>query len=82
MFDNKEAMHGAVDQWINEHILPKSASSLKLANRAARHGFNESLFARLDQLERLYLDELMATHDANEGITSFLERRAPIWKNK
>jgi cyclohexa-1,5-dienecarbonyl-CoA hydratase len=82
VFDTKDAMHSAVGQWISEHILPKSASSLKLAARAARHGFNESLLARLDQLERLYLDELMATHDANEGITSFLERRAPVWKNK
>jgi cyclohexa-1,5-dienecarbonyl-CoA hydratase len=82
VFDDRETMRVTVDQWISEHILPKSASSLKLATRAARHGFNEALLSRLDQLERLYLDELMATHDANEGITSFLERRPPVWKNK
>ncbi len=82
VYDNKESMHGTVDQWITEHILAKSASSLKLAVRAARYGFNGALLERLDKLERLYLDELMETHDANEGITSFLERRAPVWKNK
>jgi cyclohexa-1,5-dienecarbonyl-CoA hydratase len=82
LFDNRESMLSAFDQWIGEHILPKSASSLKMAVRAARHGFNEDLLARLDKLERLYLDELMATHDANEGIASFLERRSPAWKNQ
>lgn len=82
VFDNRESMISALDQWIGEQILPKSASSLKMAVRAARHGFNEALIARLVKLERLYLDELMATHDANEGIASFLERRPPKWENK
>lgn len=82
VFDNRESMMSAFDRWIEEHILPNSASSLKMAVRASRHGFNEDLLARLDKLERLYLDELMATHDANEGIASFLERRPPIWKNQ
>jgi cyclohexa-1,5-dienecarbonyl-CoA hydratase len=34
--------------------------------------------ARLDELEKLYLEELMATPDAVEGITAFLEKRPPV----
>jgi cyclohexa-1,5-dienecarbonyl-CoA hydratase len=44
--------------------------------------FNSTLRNRLKEVERLYIDELMATHDANEGIGSFLEKRKPEWKNK
>jgi 1,4-dihydroxy-2-naphthoyl-CoA synthase len=29
----------------------------------------------------LFLDELMATDDALEGLNAFLEKRAPAWKN-
>ena len=67
------------DSWWRERVQQQlsktSASSLRFAERAARR----SLMRRMDQdlpwLERLYLDELMATRDANEGITAFLERR-------
>jgi cyclohexa-1,5-dienecarbonyl-CoA hydratase len=81
-FDNRDSMYASVEQFITEQILPKSASSLRTAVRAGRHAFNENLLARLERLERLYLDDLMQTHDANEGIASFLERRNPVWTNK
>jgi cyclohexa-1,5-dienecarbonyl-CoA hydratase len=32
-------------------------------------------------MEGLYLKNLMETLDANEGITAFLEKRKPVWKN-
>lgn len=80
-FDSREAMLEAVGQWTEKHILPKSASSLRFAVRAARHVFHDTLRTGLDQLERLYVDDLMATEDAVEGIASFLERRQPAWKN-
>jgi cyclohexa-1,5-dienecarbonyl-CoA hydratase len=34
----------------------------------------------LARAEKLYLDELMQTRDAHEGIASFLEKRAPLWR--
>jgi cyclohexa-1,5-dienecarbonyl-CoA hydratase len=82
LFDDRESMLAGVDLWVEKHILPKSASSLKHAVRAARMEFNSSVRARLKDQEKLYIDELMATHDANEGIQSFLERRQPKWQNK
>ncbi len=34
----------------------------------------------LARAEKIYLDELMQTEDAREGIQAFLERRTPHWK--
>lgn len=36
----------------------------------------------LRDAEELYLDELMKTEDAQEGIRAFLEKRAPIWHGR
>jgi cyclohexa-1,5-dienecarbonyl-CoA hydratase len=35
---------------------------------------------QLEEVERVYLSELMKTHDAQEGIRAFLEKRKPVWK--
>jgi cyclohexa-1,5-dienecarbonyl-CoA hydratase len=36
----------------------------------------------LDRAEKIYLDELMQTADAREGITAYLEQRRPNWVGK
>jgi cyclohexa-1,5-dienecarbonyl-CoA hydratase len=58
-------------------LLPGSASSLRFAERAARSGLARLFDETLPAIERLYLEELMATADANEGISAFLEKRKP-----
>jgi cyclohexa-1,5-dienecarbonyl-CoA hydratase len=65
--------------WIGREILPKSPSSLRFAYRTARLALQRRLEQDLPLIERIYLDELMASHDANEGIAAFLERRKPSW---
>ncbi len=67
--------------WVREHLLPRSASSLRLATLAARHDFNRRFDNDVAELEKSYLETLMATKDANEGITAFLEKRKPSWSN-
>jgi cyclohexa-1,5-dienecarbonyl-CoA hydratase len=37
---------------------------------------------KLDEIEEFYLKELMSTHDANEGLKAFLEKRSPNWQNR
>ncbi|MGB6876685.1 MAG: enoyl-CoA hydratase/isomerase family protein [Candidatus Acidiferrales bacterium] len=57
-----------------------SPSVLALARRAlwSSDGFD---FARsLQSIEDFYMRELMKTHDANEGIRAFLEKREPSWQ--
>ncbi len=71
----------AVDTFVNEHFVPRSALSLRLATRAIREGRNSSIERKLDEAERLYVEELLATHDGVEGIEAFLEKRPPVWKN-
>ena len=36
----------------------------------------------LAQVERLYLDELMSTQDAKEGLQAFLDKRDPSWSDR
>ena len=81
IFDSKIEMDEETNAWIEQNILQKSASSLRFAVKAARIKFNHILSNFLPQLEGMYVNQLMETKDANEGINSFLEKRKPVWEN-
>ena len=68
--------------YFDEHLKPKSASSLRYAVKAARWDYVRRVSAKIAAVERLYLDELMKTHDAVEGLEAFLEKRKPQWQNQ
>lgn len=72
----------AAAAYFDRHLAGKSAASLALAVRAAREPFADLARARLGDVETLYLDKLMRTRDANEGLTAFLEKRAPRWEHR
>ena len=59
-----------------------SAAVLRLTKRAVRVGSVGSFGDGLAAVEEVYLGPLMATEDANEGLASFMEKRAPVWKDK
>lgn len=67
--------------WARTHLVPKSASSLRYAVRASRASLRARLAAELLPLERLYLDGLMSTADALEGLNAFVERRPAVWRD-
>ncbi|MCA8981890.1 MAG: enoyl-CoA hydratase/isomerase family protein, partial [Planctomycetes bacterium] len=69
-------------EYAREHLVPKSASSLRYAVRALRAKFAPRFDAVLNELEDLYLQDLMDTHDAVEGIQAFLEKRAAKWEDR
>jgi len=67
--------------YVREHFLSRSASSLRLAVRAIREPLRRRVLTDLAAVERLYLDDLMRTNDAVEGIQAFLDKRSPAWRN-
>lgn len=68
--------------WFDEHFAPRSAAALACALEAARGARVRELRVRLAEVERLYLERLMSTRDANEGLDAFLARRAPAWEHR
>jgi cyclohexa-1,5-dienecarbonyl-CoA hydratase len=63
-------------------MLALSSPVGQLAKRAVRAGEDLPFAAALDEAERLYLRELVSTHDMHEGIAAFLEKRPPQWKHR
>ena len=68
--------------YFEEHLKPKSASSLRYAVKAARLDYVARVREKIRIVERLYLDELMVTHDAAAGLEAFIAKRAPQWQHR
>lgn len=73
---------GAALAYFDAHLAGKSAAALSFAMRAARESFAELARARLEDVEALYLEKLMATRDAGEGLAAFIEKRQPKWEHR
>jgi cyclohexa-1,5-dienecarbonyl-CoA hydratase len=72
----------AARAYFDEHLKAKSASSLRYAVRAARCDYAARIAAKIRTVERLYLDELMKTHDAVEGLQAFMGKRTAQWQHR
>ena len=68
--------------YFEKHLADKSAASLAIAVRAVRAPFADRARARLDEVEALYLEKLMTTRDANEGLRAFIDKRQPNWEHR
>ena len=69
-------------EYFLQHLQPKSAQSLRHAVRAARQELAGRVRTRLAAVERLYLDDLMRTHDAVEGLSAFIDKRTARWEHR
>jgi cyclohexa-1,5-dienecarbonyl-CoA hydratase len=69
------------EEWLQK-LYKQSASSLRFAKRAFRLAQSADFNERLGAVERLYLDDLMETSDANEGLIAFTEKRKPVWSGR
>ena len=67
--------------WARAFLMPLSASSLRLTAMALRAGLVSRLRHELPKIETIYLEELMQTTDAREGLEAFLAKRKTGWKN-
>ncbi len=59
-----------------------SPAALAMAKKAFYAWDAIHLDKGLARAEKIYIDELMATEDAKEGIQAFVEKRPPVWKGK
>ncbi|HYG88571.1 MAG TPA: cyclohexa-1,5-dienecarbonyl-CoA hydratase [Azospirillum sp.] len=68
--------------WFDAHVAKHSAASLRFAVTAARLDMVERVRSKLAHVEKLYIDGLMSTRDAVEGLTAFLDKRAAHWEDR
>jgi len=68
--------------YFDQYLAPVSASTLRFAVAAARNEVVQRIRARIAFVENLYLGELMSTHDAVEGLNSFIEKRPAVWQDQ
>lgn len=60
----------------------KSGVVLKLSKKATLAGIQQEQDQVLNQIEDIYLYELMRTEDAHEGLQAFMDKRNPQWKER
>ena len=76
-----EELTGAVDHLLEE-LVRLSPAALAITKKAA-YAWDAMHFDKgLARAEKIYLEELMETADAQEGIRAFMEKRTPKWMGK
>jgi len=74
-------LESTVDDWYASTLAKHSAAAISRAALASRLVVLRTVDALLPVAERLYLNDLLATFDAAEGVAAFLEKRPPQWKD-
>lgn len=80
---NKSALAEEVPALVNdtlEHLKRLSPAALSVTKKAIYAWDSMHFDKGLARAEKVYLDELMKTEDAVEGIQAFLEKREPRWR--
>ena len=74
-------LSAAVEECV-ESLSRLSSAALAVAKKAS-YAWDSTHFDKgLARAERIYLEELITTEDAQEGIRAFLEKREPRWTRK
>ncbi len=73
-------LEGAVEETVRK-FTGKSGAVLAVTRRAVL-GSVDQFERALDELEKLYMNQLMQCQDATEGLRAFLEKRPPVWRNE
>ena len=72
-----QAIQGRLDQ-----LFKLSPAALAHAKKAFYAWDSIHLDKGLARAEKIYIEELMQTEDAKEGIQAWLEKRKPVWKGR
>ncbi|MFQ6617795.1 MAG: enoyl-CoA hydratase/isomerase family protein [Fidelibacterota bacterium] len=76
-----DAFDEETERWIAK-LSGLSGVVLSFTKRALNLCTGKDFEEALAIAEDIYLNELMQTEDANEGLSAFLEKRPPVWKDK
>jgi cyclohexa-1,5-dienecarbonyl-CoA hydratase len=71
-----------LESMLLDELLPRSPAALRHAAHAIRTSLRTALQEDLPAIEATYLLDLMKEPDATEGITAFLEKREPQWRQR
>jgi cyclohexa-1,5-dienecarbonyl-CoA hydratase len=71
----------AIDETVGQ-LRTLSSAALALAKKASYAWDSMHFDKGLARAEKIYLDELMNTADAREGVRAFTEKREPTWTGK
>ncbi|HLB00223.1 MAG TPA: enoyl-CoA hydratase-related protein [Bacteroidota bacterium] len=63
-------------------LTARSRVILEMTKRAVDTGIGVPCMEAIGRAERIYMDEMMKTEDASEGLRAFMEKRSPVWKNR
>jgi cyclohexa-1,5-dienecarbonyl-CoA hydratase len=82
---NKVVAKGELARETQDFLKPYLSLSpevLRITKKTVKAGLMDDLEPSLRAIEDIYLNELMKTADAHEGLKAFLEKRSPEWKNR
>ena len=82
---NRAVAETQLEEVVNEavaHLERLSPAALALDKKAIYAWDSMHFDKGLARAEKIYLEELMQTADAREGIASFMEKRGPVWKGQ
>jgi cyclohexa-1,5-dienecarbonyl-CoA hydratase len=79
---SREGLIDAAGQWFDKYLAPRSAVALSAAAEASRLALRSIAVPAIAVAERLYLERVLPTADATEGVRAFMEKRAPRWKDQ
>jgi cyclohexa-1,5-dienecarbonyl-CoA hydratase len=82
---NKVVPHENLEEELEkfcQKFLSLSGLVMSLTKKAFYAGLVDPVDRGLKAIEKIYLQELMKTQDAEEGLKAFLEKRKAIWKEK
>ena len=81
---NKTVAKGDLSQETESFIKPYlslSAEVIRITKKTIKAGLMDEFEPSLKAIEDIYLNELMKTADAQEGLQAFLDKRKPVWKD-